>query len=723
MYKKRSIILSMLLALAMMAAGGNALACEGKIIVKKVMVGGAGTFNFTGEINDSISVNEGTLSKEVAPGTYYVTESATPGWDLTSISCVCKNPCGCSSSGDLSQGKAKFIVRMFDEVTCTFTNTKRGHIVVDKVTDPAGDPQSFDFTVTGSGYANFSLTDAAAPDDQELVPGTYTISETAVAGWEPVSAMCARPGIPSAFLYTPGSPLNLDAGVTWNCTFANTKKGHLIVQKTTVPAGDPTVFNITASGSGTITGGGSGTVSDAQDMDYEVMPGTYSVSETADSAVWNTDNQCAGIAVAAGETKYCQITNTKKKAHLTVTKYVDNGPLGVSDFPLFVTPEGGSAQSVTSGISIEIDPGSYTVGETNNYSYYDSAVIGGDCDSDGTISVAPGQDAKCTIHNGDSQPAKLIVIKRVVNDNGGGAVPADFDITVSGTKVLNAEFDGASDPGTEVYLHAGSYSVAETGPDGYDSTMENCRGTIGLNETKTCIISNNDKAPYLKLLKVVAGCKPGIMCGHVNCPDAKLWTLTATGTVENPTNLNGKTPVESKADFKADTYSLDETGGPDGYSGTWNCDGATLGEGNVITLGLGKSATCTVTNTKDVPPTGKVGWIKVIKYAIGGAQTFQFNGSGGIGDFSIPTANAGWLKMAKGVWKSGDLPAGNYLIKETVPAGWKQTVNTCKYSAKVKAGKVTTCVIVNVKKVDKPGCGPKPNCGFKPDCGGHIGGR
>ena len=49
------------------------------------------------------------------------------------------------------------------EATCTITNNDiAGHIVVDKVTVPAGDPQSFDFTVTGEGYSNFSLSDVAS---------------------------------------------------------------------------------------------------------------------------------------------------------------------------------------------------------------------------------------------------------------------------------------------------------------------------------------------------------------------------------------------------------------------------------------------------------------------------------------------------------------------------------------------------------------------------------
>ena len=76
-----------------------------------------------------------------------------------------------------------------ETVTCTFTNTKRGHIIVDKVTDPAGDPQSFNFDAgRHAAYSDFSLTDAAAANDQKLAPGTYSVSETAVAGWDLTSS-------------------------------------------------------------------------------------------------------------------------------------------------------------------------------------------------------------------------------------------------------------------------------------------------------------------------------------------------------------------------------------------------------------------------------------------------------------------------------------------------------------------------------------------------------
>lgn len=209
-----------------------------------------------------------------------------------------------------------------------------GHIIVDKITDPAGDPQSFVFTTTGTGYNGFNLTDLAAPNDQTLEAGTYSVAETGVAGWDMTSASCVSS---TQDVETPAS-ISLQAGETVTCTFTNTKKGHLIVQKTTEPAGDLTVFNVNASGTGTITNGGTGTITDATDKDYEVTAGTYSVSETVPSGWTKTGDTCQSVVVAAGETKTCVITNTKQ-SNIIVNKVTD--PAGDPQSFVFTTTGAG----------------------------------------------------------------------------------------------------------------------------------------------------------------------------------------------------------------------------------------------------------------------------------------------------------------------------------------------------------------------------------------------
>src|SRR3989344_1374249 len=139
-----------------------------------------------------------------------------------------------------------------------------GHIVVDKITNPSGDSQSFSFDATGGAYADFALTDTDSPNDQTLASGNYSISETVPGGWTQSNATCISNIGDSETI----GAIELDSGETVTCTFINTKKGHLIVQKTTYPADDTTQFPVTASGSGTITGGGASVVTDATDKDY-----------------------------------------------------------------------------------------------------------------------------------------------------------------------------------------------------------------------------------------------------------------------------------------------------------------------------------------------------------------------------------------------------------------------------------------------------------------------
>ena len=56
----------------------------------------------------------------------------------------------------------------------------------------------------------------------------------------------------------------------------------MIVQKTTDPAGDPTVFSINASGTGTIINSGAGAVTDALDQQYDAA-GDGAASRSVDA--------------------------------------------------------------------------------------------------------------------------------------------------------------------------------------------------------------------------------------------------------------------------------------------------------------------------------------------------------------------------------------------------------------------------------------------------------
>jgi hypothetical protein len=142
--------------------------------------------------------------------------------------------------------------------------------------------------------------------------------------------------------------------------------------------------------------------------------------------------------------------------------------------------------------------------------------------------------------------------------------------------------------------------------------------TLGLGESATCTITNDDKAAKLTLVKTVSNDNGGTAV-------ATDWTLSASGA----TPISGAGGVER--DVSAGTYTLSESGGPVGYTtGSWSCLGGTQ-NGNMITLGLGESATCTITND-DNSPGGEprtIGFWKNWNTCTGGNQALTAAANGG----------------------------------------------------------------------------------------------
>jgi uncharacterized repeat protein (TIGR01451 family) len=197
------------------------------VIVKKLMVGGTDTFEFTGTPEGAISASGGTISADVSPGTYTSTEAAKNGWALTSIACDDAN-----STGDVAARTATFRASPGETVTCTFTNERRaGSIVVQKQTHPDGHPESFDFDASYDANG-FSLSDGEQNDSGALLPGTYAVSENVPAGWSLTSATCSDGSDPDA--------IELSAGENVTCVFENTLvpllgRGEIDVQKSASP--------------------------------------------------------------------------------------------------------------------------------------------------------------------------------------------------------------------------------------------------------------------------------------------------------------------------------------------------------------------------------------------------------------------------------------------------------------------------------------------------------
>ena len=91
----------------------------------------------------------------------------------------------------------------------------------------------------------------------------------------------------------------------------------------------------------------------------------------------------------------------------------------------------------------------------------------------------------------------VIVTKKVINEGGGDKKPSDFTITIHGNDPTPSSFPGSSS-GTTVKLYMGMYSITETGPSGYNSSLsDDCSGGVMSVETKKCTITNTYSKPVI----------------------------------------------------------------------------------------------------------------------------------------------------------------------------------------------------------------------------------
>ena len=283
----------------------------GTIIIRKQTDpnGAAGSFDYstTGGLSPasfSLSDDGVRTYSDVISGSYSVTEAdPAPGFDFVSL--VCSATPGSSAT---TSGRTVSIELSADGIVdCTYTNRQRGRILIDKVTDPSGDPTSFDFTLTGGPSAlnqSFSLTDAAAPHDSGLVvPGAgYSAAETVPVGWDLVSSTCSD-----------GSPIgNIDVGPgeTVTCTFTDRARGSLkIVKKddagNLLAGAEFTLFQGgTAKGSCVTDVAGTCTISD-------LVPGVYDLVETITPAGYDPA-PTTQVTIVGGQTAEIERVNVRR---------------------------------------------------------------------------------------------------------------------------------------------------------------------------------------------------------------------------------------------------------------------------------------------------------------------------------------------------------------------------------------------------------------------------
>ena len=513
----------------------------GTLNITKVILGiqnilsSAFSFIVNGGTSVAFETDNTNSVPSVPAGAYTVVEAGVTGGNVT----VGPNTysvgysAGCTSSL-VAGGSAN----------CTITNTyvppnpTTGTILVDKVTNPALDTQSFAFTTTGTGYNGFSLTDTAAPNSQTVVAGTYSVAETVPGGWTLTGVSCVS-SLQDTEVVT---ALELDAGETITCTFNNMKDGVLVVNGCTNPLatnynddatpGNPdaadcdfdyvsqcitTPANLltNASFEDPVVNGGNGTAFGAGF--YGVFASITDWTATNSIELWNN---ILNLASDGAQSTELDVANST-----TISQTVDTVPGAIYELRFdFAARSDNSAQAENSVIA-SADASPVVTASTDNTAFttYGATFVAGDAST--TVSFADNGVSNgvgtvidnavlCLVQAPAPTQGTLNVIKMLV-----GTTTVDesaFSFSLNGA--ASTSFDGTDGVNT-LTLAAGTYDVVETSAPGYTTTYSNCDNVVvTAGQTSTCTITNT------LITSTPQVCSVNVISNLTN-------TVNATGTV------------------------------------------------------------------------------------------------------------------------------------------------------------------------------------------------
>jgi Prealbumin-like fold domain len=530
----------------------------------------------------------------VNAGTYTLSESSLAGYAGGAWSCV---------GGTLTG--SSLVLGQNQNATCTVTNDDQAAtltLLKTVTNDNGGTAVDTDFTLTATGPTTITgIEGASAVTVAPVSAGTYVLTESgaATAGYTPGTWTC------TAGILT-GNSLILANGQSASCTITNNDRPRLTLLKTVINNSGgtalDTAFTLTATGPVTVSGvEGAAAVTNAN-----VNAGTYTLSESSLAGYSGGAWSCVGgtltgssLVLAQNQNATCTVTNTDQAATLTLLKTVinDNGGTAVdTDFTLTATGPTNitGIEGAASVTSAAVGAGTYTLTEsgvaTAAYTPGAWTCTAGTLTGNSLV-LANGQSASCTITNNDRP--RLTLLKTVINNSGGTALDTAFTLTATGPVTISG-VEGAVAV-TNANVNAGTYTLSESALAGYTGGAWSCVGgtltgsslVLTQSQNATCTVTNDDQAATLTLTKVIVNTGGGTAT-------LATFPLTATGPT-NATGVSGTAAVTNRV-VNAGVYALSEVTNSNYTASAWSCTGGSL-SGSNLTLALGQSASCSITNT------------------------------------------------------------------------------------------------------------------------------
>jgi hypothetical protein len=510
--------------------------------------------NVAGRSVATVACGDSTGSIELAAGSYTVSETGVPPTDLTDYTTVISGDCAANGSVTLISGQS---------ATCTITNTRipppPPRLTITKLCNPPDDPGRFDLLVNGDPLGGAAGTDVpcgGTTGSIQVPAGTHRVSESAGTDTSlgdytsTINGDCA-----------PDGSITLVAGETATCTITNTRRpapppATLTVHKVCNPANDPGQFEIHVTGP-LVRGRSVASLACGESIGpVQVAPGSYVLSEAGVPPTSLADyttiisGDCAtngSITLAAGDSASCTFTNTRIPP--TTTLRVDKLCVPAGDdghFKILIASVAGEPlhrAAVRCGGTtgpVHVAPGAYVVRErgadgthVTDYDRY----IGRDCQSDGTVTVAAGDEAICTIlnvrHGTAPKPAGLTVTKICVPADDGGR----FNLTINALTARDVPCGGKFGP---VAVPPGQHRVGESAGTGtslsdYTTTIGGaCAAdgsvTLGAGQLATCTITNTRAGEQTGTIEIQKQCSPAGTPGHFQIElDGQVFRSVACG--------------------------------------------------------------------------------------------------------------------------------------------------------------------------------------------------
>ena len=256
------------------------------------------------------------------------------------------------------------------------------------------------WTLSASGPDPFSGNGPSVTSGPGLIAGSYNLSESGPTGYSASDWVC------DGGTQSDADTVMVASGQVVTCTITNNDiSPTLTVNKTVINDNGGTVTNRNAFG---LKVDGSSVL---HNVSNPFDAGNHLVSEDGLAGYqpgnWGGDCNANGtINLVPGQNATCTITNNDIAPTITVFKSIINDHGGtVNDPNAFGLRVDGF--SVQHNVSKAVNVGSHEVSE-DGLPDYTPGVWGGDCNPDGTITLALDQHVTCTITNDDINPFEII---------------------------------------------------------------------------------------------------------------------------------------------------------------------------------------------------------------------------------------------------------------------------------------------------------------------------